>query len=249
VLDNTDAQTPIRISESGHDARVNTQSTVDFATIGHGFDNLGRIWFAYTDYMLAEPVSVGVALVVVADGQVTSRVDLIEPYPGLEVDEVVFDKDLQLLGFRAQSSSFGGSIYYADLTQAPVFPVQIDQSFDHDELLPEDDVNYAWSKDGSRIAIAGVQGGMTTLHVAQLGDTTGATMEITLPEIESAPGIVLDHKPRVSPNGEQAILWYSAQDDRTGLVHAPLDGSQEGRVVVGLQQPLVDGRWLQYVPD
>jgi hypothetical protein len=45
------------------------------------------------------------------------------------------------------------------------------------------------------------------------------------------------------------ILWYEAQDGRTGLVHAPLDGSAEGQVVLGLQQTLVTGTFLQYVPE
>jgi hypothetical protein len=249
VLENTLAQTPIRLTEVGHDARVNTQSTVDFATIGHGFDNQGRIWYAYTDSMLPEPVSVGVNLVVAFEGQVIQRVDLIEPYPGLEVDEVVFDAKLQLLGFRGQSSSFGGSVHYVDLSEAQYSIMQMDQSFSHDPLVPEDDVNFGWSADGSQIVAVGVQDAMTTLHVAEIGDVTGTTLAITLPEVESAPGIVIDHKPRVSPDGEQVIVWYSVQDGRDGLIHAPLDGSAEGQVVLGLQQPLGAGTYLQHVPE
>jgi hypothetical protein len=249
VLEATLPQPAIRITETGHDARVNTQSTVDFATLGHGFDNQGRVWYAYTDSMLAEPASVGVNLVVVFEGQVIQRVDLIEPYPGLEVDEVLFDQKLQLLGFRAQSTSFGGSIYYVDLNEAQYSIVQIDQAFTHDELLPEDDVNFGWSADGSKIVAVGVQDTMTTLHVAEIGDTLGATTEITLPIVETAPGIVIDHQPRVSPNGEQVILWYSVQDGRDGLIHAPLDGSAEGRVVLGLQQKLSAGAYIQHLPE
>lgn len=249
VLETTLAQPPVRVTLAGNDARVNTQSTVDFATLGHGFDIQGRVWYAYTDSNLAEPSSVGVNLVTVFDGEVIQRVDLIEPYPGLEVDEVEFNSDLQLLGFRAQSTSFGGSIYYVDLSEAQYSIVQIDQSFTHDELLPDDDVNYAWSADGRRIVAVGVQDGMTTLHVSEIGDSLGTTLEVTLPAVESAPGIVLDHKPRVSPNGEQVILWYSAQDGRDGLVHAPLDGSAEGQVVLGLQQSLSAGTYLQYLPE
>jgi hypothetical protein len=242
-------QTPIKITEFGHDARVNTQSTVDFATLGHGFDNQGRIWYAYTDSMLVEPASVGVNLVVVFEGDIIQRVDLIEPYPGLEIDEVVFDEKLQLLGFRAQSSSFGGSVYYVDLNEAQYSIVQLDQAFAHDELIPFDDVNYAFSPDGRRIVAVGVQDGMTSLHVAEIGDTLGTTTEITLPGVETAPGIVIDHKPRVSPDGEQVILWYSVQDGRDGLIHAPLDGSAEGQVVLGLQQSLGAGTYLQHLPE
>src|SRR5262249_52134001 len=84
VVGATDAQAPLRISEPGSDARVNTGGLIDFATIGHGFDNLGRIWYAYSDSNLMEPASVGVNLVAVAGGMVVQRVDLIEPYPGLE---------------------------------------------------------------------------------------------------------------------------------------------------------------------
>lgn len=249
VLEGTLAQTPIRITESGHNARVNTQGAVDFATLGHGFDNLGRVWYAYTDSMLAEPASVGVNLVVVFEGQVIQRIDLIEPYPGLEIDEVVFDANLQLLGFRGQSSSFGGSVNYVDLSEAQYVIMQMDQSFSHDELIPMDDVNFAWSADGSRIVAVGVQDAMTTLHVAEIGDLAGTTVEITLPEVETAPGIVIDHKPRVSPDGEQVILWYSVQDGRDGLIHAPLDGSAEGQVVLSLQQSLAAGTFLQHLPE
>jgi hypothetical protein len=249
VLDTTLPQPPVRLTLDGNDARVNTQGKIDFATIGHGFDNQGRVWFAYTDSMLAEPANVGVNLVTVFDGAVIQRIDLVEPYPGLEVDEVFFDEKLQLLGFRAQSSSFGGSVYYVDLNEAQYSIVQLDQSFATDELVPHDDVNYGWSEDGSRIVVVGVQDAMTTLHVAEIGDTSGATTEITLPMVETAPGIVLDHKPRVSPNGEQVILWYSAQDGRDGLVHAPLDGSAEGQVVLGLQQSLGAGTFLQRLPE
>jgi hypothetical protein len=249
VLDTTLPQPPVRLTLDGNDARVNTQGKIDFATIGHGFDNQGRVWFAYTDSMLAEPANVGVNLVTVFDGAVIQRIDLVEPYPGLEVDEVFFDEKLQLLGFRAQSDSFGGSVYYVDLNEAQYSIVQLDQSFTTDELVPYDDVNYGWSEDGSRIVVVGVQDAMTTLHVAEIGDTSGATTEITLPMVETAPGIVLDHKPRVSPNGEQVILWYSAQDGRDGLVHAPLDGSAEGQVVLGLQQSLGAGTFLQRLPE
>jgi hypothetical protein len=249
VLDLTLPQPPVRVTEVGHNARVNTQPTVDFPTLGHGFDNLGRVWYAYTDSMLDEPVSVGVNLVVVFDGEVIQRVDLIEPYPGLEIGEVVFDANLQLLGYRGQSSSFGGAVHYVDLSQAQFVIRQMDQSFSHDPLLPEDDVKFAWSPDGSRIVAVGVQDMITTLHVAQLDDPEGATLEITLPQVESAPGIVIDHKPRVSPDGEQVILWYSVQDGRDGLVHAPLDGSAEGQVVLGLQQSLRAGTYLQYLPE
>jgi hypothetical protein len=125
----------------------------------------------------------------------------------------------------------------------------MDQSFSHDDLAPEDDVNFGWSADGSRIAAVGVQDSMTTLHVAEIGDIAGTTLEITLPEVESAPGIVMDHKPRVSPDGEQVIVWYSVQDGRDGLIHAPLDGSAEGQVVLGLQQSLDAGTYLQYLPE
>lgn len=249
VLDGNLPQTPLRITEPGHDARVNTQSTVDFATLGHGFDNLGRVWYAYTDSMLSEPASVGVNLVVVFEGEVIQRVDLIEPYPGLEIGEVVFDANLQLLGFRGQSSSFGGAIHYVDLSEAQFTITQMDTSFAYDELVPFDDVNYAWSTDGRRIVAVGVQDAMTTLHVAEIGDPTGATVEITLPEVESAPGIVIDHKPRISPDGEQVILWYSVQDGRDGLIHAPLDGSAEGSVVLSLQQSLSAGTYLQHLPE
>lgn len=57
---------------------------------------------------------------------------------------------------------------------------------------------------------------------------------------------MVNHKPEISPDGEHAILRYSAQDGRTGLVYAPLDGSAEGKVVLGLQQTLGAGAFLQY---
>ena len=249
VIGDTDAQTPVKVTEVGNDARVNTSGTIDFATIGHGFDNLGRIWYAYTDSNSPEPISVGVNLVVVVDGMIIQRVDLIEPYPGLEIDEVYFDKNLQRLGFRAQSTSFGGSIRHVDLSQAQYQIVTMEQSFTHDDLLPMDDVDYTWSEDGSRIVMVGVQDGVTTIHVGDMSDPLGASVPIMLPTVETAPGIVIDHKPRVSPDGEHVILWYSAQDGRTGLIHAPLDGSGEGQVVLGLAQSLDAGTFLRHVTE
>jgi hypothetical protein len=85
--------------------------------------------------------------------------------------------------------------------------------------------------------------------VGEMGDPLGAMTPLTLPEVETAPGIVIDHKPRVSPDGEHVILRYSAQDGRTGLIYAPLDGSVEGQVVLGLQQPLGTGAFISYTPE
>lgn len=249
VLNNTFPQPELKITELGRHARVDTSGTIDFATIGHGFDNFGRIWYAYTDSDLSEPASVGVNLVVVVNNQIIQRLELIEPYPGLEVDEVYFDAKLQLLGFRAQSTSFGGHVRVVDLSQAQAVITQMDQSFTHDEMLPMDDFNYAWAADGSRVAMVGVQDGTTKMYVGEIGDPTGATMEVMLPQIETAPGIVLDHKPEVSPDGQHAILRYSAQDGRTGLVYVPLDGSAEGQVVLGLHQPLGRGSFIRYAPE
>jgi hypothetical protein len=249
VVGATGAQPPVRLTEPQKNARVNTQSPIDFARIGHGFDNFGRVWYEYTDTSLGEPGSVGLNLVVVVDGAVIDRVELIEPYPGFVVDEVVFDAKLQLLGFRGQSPDFGGTVNYVDLSLAQTLTVTIDQNFGHDTLVPFDDVEFAWDADGNRLVMVGVQDAMTAIHVAQIGDSLGTTTEITLPDVESAPGIVIDHEPRISPDGEQVMLWYEAQDGRTGLVHAPLDGSAEGQVVLGLQRQLLDDAWLQYVPE
>ncbi len=247
MLSPTMAAPPLRISEPGKDALVNTQGVIDFATLGHGFDEFGRIWYAYAD-SLANPVSVGINLVVVVDGEVIQRSDLTETAPGLEIEAVSFDAKLQLLGYRAQSGNLS-SINYVDMTAAPAVSVRLDQDFDHSTITPVDSAGFAWSADGSHISVVGLQNATAGLYTAELGDGSGATVAVTLPDVESAAGITLDHMPRVSPTGEQVILWYAAQDGRKGLVHAPTDGSGEGQVVLGLQHSLRAGTYIQHVPE
>jgi WD40 repeat protein len=244
----TQVQPPLRISEIGEDALVDTQVDVDLATLGHGFDNYGRIWYTYTDSMLADPESVGIKLAVVVDNDVISRTDLTDTAPGLTIHDVAFDANLQLLGYRSQTVNLS-SIHYIDLAETMADSVRIDQDFEHADNTPADDAGFAWSPDGSRLVIVGRQNAMTSLHVAQLDDPLGTTTEVTLPDVEAAQGITLDHAPRVSPDGEQVILWYSVQDGNTGLVHAPTDGSGEGQVVLGLTYSLRDGTYLQHSPE
>ena len=190
----------------------------------------------------------GINLVAVADGAVIQRLDLTATGSNIEIGDVAFDAKLQLLGYREDNGSVS-SVHYVDLAQAQTADVRIDQDFDHPADIPEDNANFAWAADGSRIAIVGLQNATTSLHVAELGDASGASVEISLPEVESAQGITIDHIPRVSPDGTQAIVWYRAQDGRTGLLHAPMDGSGEGQVVLGLEHALREGAFLQHVPE
>jgi hypothetical protein len=240
----TSASTPLRITEVGYPAQVDTSAGIDFTTLGHGFDDYNRVWYAYTDPMQGGTANVGIALVVVVDGELISRDDLTPKAAGLEIADVIFDPKYQRLGYRAQMPG-SSSIYTVDLTEPFASSVKINQDFEHSVDVPDDDAKFAWGADGRLIVIAGVQDGLSVLHVADPTDLNGETMEITLPDVEAAQGIVLDHTPHVSPDSSQVILWYAVQDGRTGLVHAPTDGSAEGQSVLGLQYPLREGTWLQ----
>lgn len=235
----TEALEPLRISEVGLDAQVATQVEIDVATIGHGFDQSNRIWYAYGD----GTQTLGLDLVTVTDGVIDRR-PLRANVPGHTVSEVYYDVEHQLLGWREQSASLSG-IEYVDLSQPDPFVLRVAQDFTNfgEEV---DNAQFAWSADASRLAIVGVQDGLTSLHVSDLADTSGTTTEITLPEVEASPGITLHHAPQISDDGQHVILWYEAQDGRDGLVYAPTDGSIEGQSVLGLDQELREGAFLQY---
>ncbi|PRQ00570.1 hypothetical protein [Enhygromyxa salina] len=238
---------PTLITEPGAPAMTNLLLPDGPTTIGHGFDAQGRIWYAYTNTMLSEPTTVGIALVTFEDGMVVERLELADNPPGTEFEEITFDADLQLLGYRSQTSNLS-YINYVDLSADQPVEVRIDQALGYFDATPTDNASYGWSADGSRIAIAGVQGGANKLYVAEIGDPTGATVAIELPDVESAQGITLAHRPSVSPNGDQVILWYGTQTGLTGLIHGATDGSAPAEVVLGLQNTLHSGTYLPRTP-
>ena len=240
----TSALPPLTITEPNALALENSLSTLGLATAhGHGFDALGRIYYVWGDTTLPQTASVGISLVTVTDGAIAERLELADIPPGATIEDVRFDAELQLLGYRVRSGN-SSSIHYIDLGEEQPVSVRVDQSFEHDDDEPEDHANFGWSADGSRIAAVGVQQGVTSLHVAEFGDASGATVEIEVPDVELTPGYIFDHRPSVSPNGEQLMLWYGTQAGRKGLIHAPTDGSAAGQVVLPPQHSLTSGTYL-----
>jgi hypothetical protein len=243
----TSFELPILITEPGANALTNLLLPGGATTIGHGFDAQGRIWYAYTDSILANPATVGISLVTIDAGMVVERVELADIPPGTELEDISFDRELQLLGYRSHTAT-QSQINYVDLGAVIPAEIRVDQTFSYAESVPGDNPSYGWSVDGSRIAVTGIQGGLTTLHVAALGDPSGLTQAIELPDVESAQGVTLAHRPNVSPNGEQVILWYGTQTGLAGLIHAPTDGSAAATVILGLQHELQSGTYLPHAP-
>jgi len=94
-----------------------------------------------------------------------------------------------------------------------------------------------------------VQAGQTLVHVAEIGDPSGTTVAIQLPDVESMPGFALNHRPQVSPKGEQLVVWFTSQAGLDGLIHAPTDGSTTtGQVVLAPQYALSGGTYMPHVP-
>lgn len=239
MLGPTDALDPLRISESGENALVATQVDIDLARIGHGIDASNRIWYAFGD----GTDTLGLDLVSVTDG-VIDRSVLRASIPGHSISEVFWDAEHQLLAWREQSNALAG-IEYVDLSNPNPFVLRVAVDLDAfpDEL---DNARFAWSRDASTLVIVGVQAGVTKLFVSDLSDQSGTALEIPLPDVEASMGITIHHEPHVSADGKHVILWYEAQDGRDGLIYAPTDGSMPGEVVLGLQQELREGAFLQY---
>lgn len=213
----------------------------------HGFDAKDRIWYAYTDTMLPDPVSVGISLVTVTDGVVSDRVELAPILPGSNIENVQFDPQGQLLAWRVQNGDLS-TVQYVDLSVDDPITLPVSQEFEYSELTPEDNADFGWSLDLSTIAVVGMQGGQAMLHVSELGDFGGITVPIELPTVEDTPGAILNHRPMVSPAGDQVLLWYGTPGGLTGLVHAPADGSAAGQVVVQLQHALAGGTYMPFAP-
>ncbi len=239
MLGPTEALEPLRISEAGKNALVATQVDIDLATIGHGVDASNRIWYAHGD----GTQTLGLDYVTVTDG-VIDRSVLRASIPGHTISEVYWDAEHQLLAWREQSNALAG-IEYVDLSNPNPFVLRV--SVDLDALPDEvDNARFAWSRDASTLAIVGVQDGVTKLFVSDLSDQSGTALEIPLPDVEASMGITIHHEPHISPDGKHVIVWYEAQDGRDGLIYAPTDGSIEGQVVLGLEQELREGAFLQY---
>jgi hypothetical protein len=240
------AQPPILLTEPNKPARDN--GVIGAPSSGHGFDVHGRIWYVYRDTAQPQLGSVGISLVSVVDGVVAQRLELANLPPGAELDEVRFDPDLQLLGFRVRAGN-SSSIHYVDLSRDRPTTIRVNQSFEHTESAPSDQARYRWSADGSRLAIVGVQQTQTALHVAEIGDATGATVEIELPDVEHTLGYILDHRPMLSPGGDQLMLWYGTPTGLSGLIHALTDGSTAGSVVLAPQHVLTSATYLPHKPN
>ena len=241
----TSSQAPITISEPEAPALENTQPALGPPTRGHGFDALGRIYYVHADTSLPELASVGISLVTVEAGAVAERLELADVPMGAQIDGLVFDDKLQLLGYRVHTTS-ASWISYVDLSADQPVSIRVDQDFEHFSSAPEDNAGYGWSADGSRIAIVGLQQGQATLHVAEIGDASGATVEIELPDVEFSPDFILDHTPQPSPTGDQIMVWYGTEAGPRGLIHALGDGTTVGQIVLHPQHSLTGGAYLPH---
>jgi hypothetical protein len=240
----TSALPPLTITEANLLALENNSQTH-----GHGFDALGRIHYVHGDTSSpGATASVGITLVTVSNGAIEQRIELAALPAGATIHDVRFDAQLQLLVYRVQSGSQSW-ISYIELSEEQPVAIRVDANFEHDEDEPENHASHGWSSDGSRIAVVGVQQGQTSLHVAEIGDASGATVEIELPDVEATAGYIFDHRPSVSPDGQQLMLWYGTQAGRKGLVHAPTDGSAAGQVVLPPQHSLSGGTYLPHTPQ
>lgn len=237
----TSALPPLTLTESNLLARENSRSAH-----GHGFDALGRIHYVHGN--TSATASVGISLVTVSNGAVAERLEIADIPANATIDEVRFDPQTQLLGHRVQSGTQSW-ISYIDLSEAQPVAIRVDANFEHDADKPENHANYEWSADGRHIAVIGVQQGRARLHVAEIGDSSGATVKLELPDVEATPGYIVDHRASVSPDGEQLMIWYGTQAGRKGLIHAITDGSAAARVVVPPHHSLSGGAYLPRSPQ
>lgn len=236
------------ITEPNTLALENSQPALGVPTRGHGIDALGRVWYAYEDTTIPGVATVGINLATVVDGAVAQRLALADIPAGATIANVIFDTARQLLGYRVQSGN-SSWICHVDLTADQPAPICIDQNFEHDADEPGNHASFGWSADRTRIAVIGVQQGQTVVHVAELGDAGGSTVEIGLPNVEDTPGFAIDHRPAISPNGEQLLVWYGTRAGHKGLIHAPTDGTATGQVVLAPQHALSGGAYIPHAPD
>jgi hypothetical protein len=223
----------------------NPQPLMGPPIFGHAFDALGRILFVYADGM--DPAeNIGIALVTASNGVIEERLELIELINTTYIDAVAFDEKNQLLGFRVYSSN-SSWIHYIDLKADQPVSIRLDADFEHYDTEPQNYANFGWSADGTHIVAVGVQNGQTFAHVAEIGDASGDTVEIELPDVEATPGYTIEHRPNVSPLGDHIMVWYSTQAGRRGLIHAPTDGSVPGVVVLTPQHTLTSSTYLPHI--
>jgi hypothetical protein len=239
----TSAGAPILLTEPGIPALLDANLPMGRTAPGHGFDAMNRVWYAYATSNQGDAPVAGITLVTVEGGMVVDRLELADVPPGMEIGDIFFDPQAQLLGYRVQAPGESW-ICYVDLTAAQPTWIRVDQEFDHSELDPTVNATYGWSADGSRIAVTGVQLMGPILHTAEIGDPSGATTAIPLPDVLLPQGVNLTKRPEVSPKGEQVMLWYTSQAEYTGLIHAPTDGSGQARVVLGLMHTLVHSTYM-----
>jgi hypothetical protein len=237
----TTAQPPVLITEPDTLARENVTHPPGVYSRGHGIDALGRVFYVYGEQ--PQLTSVGISLVTVSNGAVAERIELADVPIGGAIAEVSFDATLQLLGYRVETAS-SSWIDYVDLSSEQPAAIRIDRAFQHAAADPASNASFAWSADGSRLAIVGVSQGQTALHVATIGDASGATEVIELPDVESTPGVALEHRPILSGDGEHVMVWFGTLAGDRGLIYAPTEGSAAAQIVLPAKHPLTGGAYL-----
>jgi hypothetical protein len=242
----TSALEPLMLTDAAVLAVENSQPLLGSPVFGHAFDALGRIIYVYAD--AEDPAeNLGIRLVTASNGVIEEQLELHLLINATAIDAVMYDEQRQLLGYRVYSSN-SSSIYYVDLSAEQPVSIRVDAYFDHYDTEPQNHANYGWSADGSHIAVVGAANGETVVHVAEIGDASGATVMIELPDVEATPGYTIEHRPSLSPAGDQVMVWYGTQAGKRGLIHAPTDGSAEGIVVLTPQHSLTSGTYLPHAP-
>ena len=238
----TDYTPPIQITE---DAELGLTKLLlpngGPATPGHGFDAKGRVWYAFNQNGGTE--ATGMMLASVSSLDVVTRKRLGGSDVNTVIDDIVFDAQHQILAYRVEGATTSW-VNYVDLSADDPRTIRVNQNFTFAMDEPDHSPRFGFSGDGRTIAVAGIQSNLPVVHVAQVGDPSGNTIEIAVPDVERNSGAILDFQPRVAPNGDQLLLWYRSQTSAAGLIHAPTDGTP-AEIVLTLQHPLIDGVFIQ----
>lgn len=232
------------LTEPNRLALVDSQPPLSRAAPGHGFDAMGRIWYANQVDPGLETVEITLCTVPFGGG-LMDRALLSDTPPGAVINEIIWDSDTQLLGYRTDSAGLSW-ISYLDMTAEQPVPVRVDQDFEYFADEPELNASFGWSADRSQIAVAGIQGGYSTLHAAEVGDPGGTTLELELPDISATPGASMIHRPRLSPEGDRIVMWYGTMAGLRGLIHTPTDGSSPAQIVAMPQHALTSGTFMPH---
>jgi hypothetical protein len=241
-----DANQEFALTEPGELALLDSLPPLTREAPGHGIDAQGRIWYAHESDPVLETVGISLAIVPF-NGGLSDRVLLTDTPPGAVIGQIIWDADTQLLGYRTDS---GGQSFvsYIDLAADQPVAIRVDQDFEYFVDEPERNASVGWSAGRTHVAVAGIQGGSSTLHVTELGDPAGATLELALPDLSAEPGATVEHRPLLSPDGDRIMLWFGT-DSLRGLIHTPTDGSVPATIVVPLQHQLSSGTYIPREPS